>query len=203
MKNQKLEKYGFDSFFKDQFVIENKDEFAARIVSQQGDVYTLLTDKSLIQSKIMGKFRYQTKLVKDFPVVGDFVIAKRMDGNGYSEILKVMNRKNVFSRKMPISGGRKMFQGIIDGGITEEQIMAVNIDYVMILCSLESEINVSRLERYMLLAKRSKLVIVVVLTKLDLRQNYEEQLNLVKKVVSEVKIICISTVTGENMELLS
>lgn len=206
MNRKELKKYGFDHHFFTQYKKNKSDdtqEFPARVIARMGDVYTLQTENGIVLSKTMGKFIYNVEKHKDFPVVGDFVIAKRLEGAKQNEITKVLDRKNVFSRKMPISGGRKLHKGMIDGGVTEEQVLAANIDYLLILCGLDNNFNVSRLERYLILAKRSNLQTIIVLTKLDLCPDYLAYVEQVKEVAEDIEIIGVSSVTGEGLDALS
>lgn len=206
MNIEKLRKYGFDDYFNNVYITNiNKDgstSFPARIIAQMGEIYTLLTEKGIFEAKVMGKFIYNAKENKDYPVVGDFVIAKDIDSSMMKEIIKVLDRKNTFSRKMPISGGRKLHNGAIGGGTTEEQVMAANIDYAFILCSLDNNFNISRLERYLLLAKKSKLHIIILLTKLDVCKDYSAYVDKVKEAVNDVEIIGVSSITKQGIDLL-
>lgn len=207
MDIKKLRKYGFDNYFNNEYITnrnkKDSSEFPARVIAQLGEIYTLLTEKGIFEAKVMGKFIYNARENKDYPVVGDFVITKDIDSSMMKEIIKVLDRKNTFSRKMPISGGRKLHNGAIDGGTTEEQVMAANIDYAFILCSLDNNFNISRLERYLLLAKKSKLHIIIILTKLDVCNDYPTYVNKVKEVVNDVEIIGVSSITNQGIDLLS
>jgi len=203
MENNNLNKYGFDNHFIEQYENNNTLGFPARVITGMGEAYILLTENGIVRSKVMGKFIYNVDENKDFPVVGDFVIGKRIEGSDQNEIVKVLERKNAFSRKMPISGGRKLHKGLIDGGVTQEQVLAANIDSVFILCGLDNNFNVSRLERYLILAKRSKLQTIILLTKLDLCTDYLTYVEKVKEVARDSEIIGVSSVTGEGIEYLA
>lgn len=178
-------------------------ENIARIISCKGAIYGLLTPYGKQKAKLTGKFIHNIQAPKDYPVVGDYVEFCKVQNNDYLSINKVLKRKNKFSRKMPISGGRKLYKGVIDGGITEEQVMAANINYVLILVALDQNFNIARLERYILLAKSSDLQPVIVLTKRDLCQNYQSYINKVNAIDKELAVYAVSSITGAGVNNLN
>lgn len=177
--------------------------FSARVISQQKDLYTILSEHGEFTGTVTGKFRYSTKQIKDYPVVGDFVIAEQIESNNNDvRIHSIVSRKNVFSRKMPISGGRKLKNGHIDGGITEEQIVASNIDTVFILCGLDKNFNIARIERYLTLVQHQKLQAIILLNKIDVCDNPEAYLSKVQEVVNDTPILLISASANIGLEQL-
>ena len=199
-----LNKYGFDGHFISEYQnYENERAvYPARVTAQMGKVYTLLGEAGTVNAIVMGKYIHNTKGTKDFPVVGDFVVARNIPGTDQAEIIQLLNRKTEFSRKMPISGGRKLHKGVIDGGVTEEQVLASNVDQVMILCGVDSNFNVARLERYLLLAKRAGIPALIVLTKIDLNPAYELMMEKALEISAVEQILSISAITGEGLEQL-
>jgi len=67
----------------------------------------------------------------------------------------LLPRKSVFSRK-------------VAGQITEEQVVAANIDTVFIVTGLDLNFNLRRIERYLSIAWESGAMPVVLLNKADL-----------------------------------
>ena len=109
---------------------------------------------------------------EEFPTTGDFVLIRYIS-NGDSQIIKTLPRKTFFSRLDPTPG-------------RGEQAVAANFDYVFIMQSLNHDFNAKRLERYMTLAWQSGATPIIVLTKADLVENYEEYVN---KYVSEGYVV--------------
>ena len=64
---------------------------------------------------------------KDYPGVGDWVATKMINDTEII-IYAILPRQSYFARKLAISGGRKMKNGILVGGNIEEQIIGSNID---------------------------------------------------------------------------
>ena len=91
---------------------------------------------------------------RDFPAVGDWVAVEKMPGEERGIIHSILPRTSLFSRKA--------------AGLTiSEQIIAVNIDIVFLVMSMNKDFNARRLERYLVAAYDSGANPVVVLTKKD------------------------------------
>lgn len=88
--------------------------------------------------------------------VGDWVLLK--DGS----VNRLLERKSVFSRK---AAGHK----------TEEQLLAANVDTAFIVCALNHDFNLSRIERYLATTYDAGAEPVVVLTKKDLCANADDR----------------------------
>src|ERR1019366_7050568 len=62
---------------------------------------------------------------------------------------------------------RKMFSRRAAGDREQEQVMAANIDLALIVCGLDGDFNVRRIERYLTLAHASGVDAAIVLNKSD------------------------------------
>ena len=80
---------------------------------------------------------------------------KLAPGEASGTIETVLPRRSWFSRK-------------VAGELTEEQVVAANIDTVFVVMGLDGDYNPRRLERYLLLAHESGAAPVVLLSKADL-----------------------------------
>ncbi|QNO14668.1 ribosome small subunit-dependent GTPase A [Alkalicella caledoniensis] len=203
MTNNQLQKIGWNEFFKDNMAVKLENTFPARVIAQKGDVYTLLSEQGEHNAKVTGKFRFNTKQVKDFPVVGDFVIVGKAKGSDNIQIHELLDRKNSFSRKMPISGGRKLKDNMIDGGVTEEQVIAANLDVIFVICGLDGNFSIPRLERYLALIRHQNLNVAILLNKLDLCENMEEKINEVSKIAGNAPVLAVSALTKQGIGQLS
>lgn len=95
--------------------------------------------------------------------VGDWVV---LDQN--QQFVRLLERRSLFSRK---AAGDKV----------AEQLIAANVDTVFIVCSLNDDFNLSRIERYLALAHEAMVEPVIVLTKKDLCDNLDEITSQVQK----------------------
>jgi ribosome biogenesis GTPase len=129
-------------------------------------------DKSIICS-LRGKFKKEYELKKnklyftDFAAVGDNVeIEINKDGSGV--INTIYERKNHISRKAP------KIRGASYRGERLEQVIAANIDKVIIITSIhEPEFNNRTLDRFLVIAESSKLNVTIVINKTDLDEKGE------------------------------
>ncbi|MHC0038795.1 ribosome small subunit-dependent GTPase A [Pseudoneobacillus sp. C159] len=194
---------GWNSFFESHFNSYLEKGFcAARVIRKNNEIYTISDGEQCMQAKITGKFRYATNLSNEYPAVGDWVVFKHNENHPFGSIQAVLPRKSYFSRKLSISGGRKLKKGIIDGGLTEEQVIASNIDFVFIVTGLDANFDIRRIERYITLTYNSGAVPIIILNKLDLCNSLEEKVEQVKQVAVHVPILTISAEKHINMSSL-
>jgi ribosome biogenesis GTPase len=113
------------------------------------------------------------------PVAGDW--AEILD----ERVVRVMQRRSELRRPHPY--GR------------EPQVMAANIDVVMIVVALNAELNRRVLESFSIMAHESGARPVVVATKVDDSQDVEQFRALVHELVPGVEMIVTSSLTGEGM----
>lgn len=151
------------------------------MVSQYKDLYRIVTEYSEGLGEVSGKFRYEASNLFEYPAVGDFVMVDRMDmQSGNAIIHKVLTRKSAFERTAV--------------GLTNQiQVVAANIDIVFICMSLNSNYNLSRLERYLSVVWNSGATPVVVLTKSDLCNDLTSTLSEISSVAIGVDIIATSS----------
>lgn len=101
----------------------------------------------------------------DFIAVGDNVeFEVNKDGTGV--ITKILERKNHLSRKLP------KVRGASYRGERLEQVVAANIDKVIIVTSVHfPDFNNRVLDRFLVAAESSHLNVIIVLNKIDLDEN--------------------------------
>ncbi|HHH5711526.1 TPA: ribosome small subunit-dependent GTPase A [Listeria monocytogenes] len=140
-----LEQYGFTNFFKEQKIAANSSY--GRVTAVFRDYYRVITEnEEFLASLKRGNF-YELSSTS-LPAVGDFV-----EVSSDAQILSVLERKTVFSRMNKDS---------------EEQLIAANFDYALIVMSLNHDFNLNRLERYLTVAWDSGATPIIILTKADL-----------------------------------
>ena len=128
-----MENLGLAETFKQESSVY-KDLFIGRISSQYKDLYKVMTEKGELLAEISGKFRFDVRVLSDYPAVGDFVMLDRLDStNGNAIIHHVLTRKSIFERKAA-------------GTSNDVQIVATNIDTVFICMSLNHDFNLLRFE---------------------------------------------------------
>lgn len=199
-----LQSLGWDDFFRTQYQeCENEEFIPARVIAQQKGQYQVHTTNGERTAQLAGSFSYHNTLQKQYPAVGDWVLVRLVENFEGVIIQDVLERKNYFSRKLPISGGRKLKNGIIDGGLTEEQVIATNIDTVFIITGLDDNFNLRRIERYLTLVYNSGVTPVIILNKLDICDKVSEFVQKVEDIAFKVSVYPISVTEEKGLEIFN
>ncbi|PAV30572.1 ribosome small subunit-dependent GTPase A [Virgibacillus profundi] len=181
-----IEEFGWDDS------IQTIDkENAARVITVQKNNYRIADGNKEYLAHLSGRFLNQAMSSLDFPAVGDWVEVQKLVDEDKAVIKQVLPRKSQFVRQ---AAGMK----------TEAQIVAANMDTVFIVNSLNHDLNVRRIERYVLATYESGAVPVVVLTKKDECSSEEvaAAVSQVEEVAIGVTIVPVSNVTGDGFEAL-
>ena len=183
-----------------------------RVVSAHGDYYHLVcneqpTGEILARKKKSAFMRMKTvapvnmkgkKISEERaelppqPLTGDFV-RFRYNAQGESMITEVLPRFSHFERKDPTAK-------------RTSQTLAVNFDTLFVMMSLNENFSTARIRRYLDLAQdMGAAEVVVVVTKVDLRQDGDEEFfdELREEVGDAARILEISSLTGEGMDLVN
>jgi ribosome biogenesis GTPase len=107
-----------------------------------------------IEAVRSGRISHRATSRGELPAVGDWVVVRKRPDEDRGAIIAVLPRRSWFSRRMA-------------GQVTDEQVVAANVDVVFIVMALDADFSLRRLERYLLLARESGASPVVVLTKPD------------------------------------
>jgi len=82
------------------------------------------------------------------------------------------------------------------------QVVAANVDVALLTASLNADLSLRRIERYLATAWESKADPVIVLTKADLCDDVDGLIAKVETIAFGVPVHAISAVTGEGLEAL-
>ena len=200
-----LEKLGWNTYFQNNFepyLDLDSQLLAARVITQHKGNYIVRSEIGDLNCKLSGKFMYNADIKKDYPAVGDWVVIKTIN-NIEAIITAILPRKNYFARKLAISGGRKMKDGIMIGGNIEEQIIGSNIDIAFIVSGLDDNFNIGRIERYITLVLSSGATPVILLNKCDLCNNIPDYIEKINTVVKKIDVHFISVINNINMNIFN
>jgi ribosome biogenesis GTPase len=156
-----------------------------RVSLEHNHVYRVLTAAGEVLAEAAGKLKHEAEGRNALPAVGDWV-ALRPDPSGGRALLRtILPRTSWFSRK---AAGRE----------TEEQIVAANIDTVLLVFGMDIHVKPRALERYLVVTRRSGAAPVVVLNKVDLLEGeeIEEVLADAREVSGGAPVHLVSTRTG-------
>jgi ribosome biogenesis GTPase / thiamine phosphate phosphatase len=168
-----IEALGFEKWFQDNVNPVDFENFdIARVMAVHRDSYTINNGENDVFAELIGKMVFGAVSPIDYPAVGDWVFATFYDENTFSIIHNVLPRKSLLKRKTP---GKKV----------DFQLIAANIDVAFIVQSLDTNFNLRRLERYLVMVKDSNIKPIVLLSKSDL---FDTE-NIVKRVKEIDKIM--------------
>lgn len=133
----------------------------ARVVAQhRWGQFRIRTDGDEIPAHITGRLRHLAEGAADLPAVGDWVAVRLRAGEGRAIIHDVVPRRTVLVRKAA-------------DRVAEPQVVAANVDTVFVMTSLNRDFNLRRVERYLTAVWESGAQPAVVLTKRDLRADFD------------------------------
>jgi ribosome biogenesis GTPase / thiamine phosphate phosphatase len=159
-----------------------------RVALSQRDQYKLLTETEELSAEPSGALWFRAADAASMPVVGDWVAA-RVVGPAQALVEAVLPRRTCFSRR---AAGRR----------EERQALAANIDLVFLVCGLDGDFNVRRLERYLTLAVESGARPVVVLNKADLCDEVAGRMREAAEVSGGAPVVAVTTVGTPGVDAL-
>jgi ribosome biogenesis GTPase len=191
MKPTTLEALGFNDQFKEYRKAKQLDAFLlGRVSLEHRERYMVLTEQGEIEAELLGNLRFAAQSRRDFPAVGDWVALSAYDDHK-GLIHAVYPRSSLLERQTV-------------GKTGEKQIIATNIDYGLVLQSLNRDFSINRMERYLTICNNSNIQPIILLTKIDLVEADQVQASLekIRERVADVPILALSNATGEGLEAL-
>jgi len=177
-----IEKLGFDKWFQDKIEKSKLDNFKiVRVISVNKNSFVVSDGSKDIYAELTGKFLFNSDSPLDLPTVGDWVYSQLFDDDTLAIIHEIFPRKSLLKRK---TSGKKI----------DYQLIAANIDYAIIMQSLDSNFNLSRLERYLVMINESNITPIVFLSKSDLMNTneIENKKNEILNLIPHIKIVSFS-----------
>ncbi len=161
----------------------NEQAIPARVVGVRKNSFRISNGKNEWLATVAGRLQHNAECL--YPVTGDWVLATD------TVIVTVLPRKNTLSRRAAGTRGKQ------DDLPQKEQVIAANLDTVFIVCGLDRDFNLRRIERYLTLVYNACLKPVIILTKADLHENPEHFLAEVEAVAFGVPTHLISALDDE------
>jgi ribosome biogenesis GTPase len=165
------------------------DHVPARVAVEFNHMYRVYVDGAEVEAVVSGRLKHHAESRGELPAVGDWVVARKRPEEDRASIVHVLPRRSRFSRK-------------VAGSVTDEQVVAANVDVVFLVMSLDHDFSPRRLERYILLARESGAAPVVLLTKPDLSDDVPARVAEVAVVAGGLPVHILNPRTGEGAETL-
>lgn len=159
----------------------------ARVVREEREMYQVVAECGELTAEVTGRLRFGAHSRADFPAVGDWVAITARPAEATATIVAVLPRRTCLSRK-------------IAGGMTDEQILAANVDTAFLVAGLDNDFNIRRIERYLAAVWESGAAPVVLLNKADLCADVESVVEDARLGAPGVAVLAVSAMTGQGLE---
>ena len=181
-----LSRMGWNSYFQAQLQGCCSDDFLpARVVGVSKNSFRISNGEEEWRAVLAGRLMHPPH--GRYPVTGDWVLAAD------SVIVKVLNRTNALCR------GASGTHGKPDALPKREQVIAANLDTVFVVCGLDRDFNLRRIERYLTLVYNCGLNPVILLTKADLHRDPMPFVSELETVAFGVSIHVVSGLDGKGL----
>jgi ribosome biogenesis GTPase / thiamine phosphate phosphatase len=156
MKELALDSLGWDSWFEVQDKnLGDGSKFVARVTTVDRDQLLLVAEIGSFRAKLSGKYMYESGSSSERPCVGDWVCVEKPEFDQFGVVHNVFKRRTCLRRKAA-------------GDSVDYQMIAANVDFVIIVQSCHYDFNLKRLERYLVMVKDGGATPFILLTKTDL-----------------------------------
>jgi len=189
-----LETFGWTDFFAKAFdEVDKGDWVAGRLIRETKINFSALLDEGEeVDCVVGGKVWHDATCDADLPAVGDWVAIELGGGDNDEHIIRArLPRRTCFSRKAP-------------GKSSQEQVIAANVDIVVVVTDAGSDFNLRRMERYFALVARSGAQPVVLVNKADLFEEAENKKAAanIQELQPEAEVWITSATKHEGLEVL-
>jgi ribosome biogenesis GTPase len=161
----------------------------ARVIRSDRGSSLIATPAGVVRAKASARLLKSARGAADLPAVGDWVAALARKDLDAAQIEVVLERASAITRGDP-------------GKAVDVQVLAANVDTVMVVHPIAGPPNLRRIERELSLAWGSGVVPVVVLTKADLSADPEAARASVEAVAPGADVLAVNALGGEGVRPL-
>ena len=177
--------YGLEVYKKKMNLATNDICDVGRIIENHSFSFTVFfNNRQYNNVKMSGKCANKLALIKRNVAIGDFVKLSLEQDNLI--ILDVLPEYTKISKK-------------VSSNKTREQLLATNVDVVLITIACDQKFSLGLLERYLLAFSKSEFNIYLLLTKSDLKERYSFISEIITSTYPQLKILPVS-IFDENLD---
>lgn len=183
-----LARLGWNEWFEEKKKCGSADTIA-RVAAVDRDLLLLMDQTGTFRAKLAGSFLYRHHLSQELPCVGDWVCVEKEPSDDFGLIHSLLERRTALRRKSA-------------GDSVAYQMIAANVDYVIIVQSCHYDFNLKRLERYLVMVKDGGAEPCVLLTKTDLVDpaDLSSQMAEIRATGITAPVLTLSNVTREGID---
>jgi len=187
-QNFELNELGWSDWFEQRVECKPTDTIA-RVAAVDRDQLLLMDQTSPFRAKLAGNYLHRHPLPQDLPCVGDWVCLEKPSGHDLGVVHTVLERRTSLRRKSA-------------GKVIAYQMIAANVDYVVIVQSCHFDFNLKRLERFLVMVMDGGAEPYVLLTKIDLVDPavLATQLEEIRSAGITAPIVTLSNVTRDGLD---
>lgn len=156
-----------------------------RVQAQHRGGYEILTIDGSLPAIVEGKTMRGWEGAS-LPIVGDWVLVERLSAGG-AVIRAILPRRSKLARRAA-------------GGGIEEQAIVANVDFALVLTSVEGDFNPRRIERYVMMAREGGVTPILALSKVDLCTNLQPLITEAQEAAPEVQVLLLSVLQEASIE---
>jgi len=186
-----LEDFGWDDGWRVSWEgIADAGMVPARVIAVHRDAFVVWTAEGERTAELSGRLRHRAGDEAERPAVGDWVGVRLSPGDGASLLQEVLPRRTHLARKVP-------------GPLTAVQVVAANVDVVVIVAGLDGDYNPRRLERALVLAWDGGAQPVIVLNKSDLAEDVAADVADAVTVAGDAPVHPVSALDAAMLDVLA
>ncbi|MGI9283583.1 MAG: ribosome small subunit-dependent GTPase A [Endozoicomonas sp.] len=171
-----LSQLGWRPFFQQQLTLEEwESSQPARVMAVHRSSLDVAIDEQTITLPVTSSMPSLA--------VGDWLL---IENNSFHRLLE---QQSLFSRK---AAGSKV----------SEQLIAANLDTAFIVCSMNQDFNLNRIERYLALVAEAEVEPVIVLTKQDLCPDPEHYMDQIRNLDNALQVLGVNALDSESLSPL-
>ncbi|NTU52138.1 MAG: ribosome small subunit-dependent GTPase A [Chlorobiaceae bacterium] len=190
IRQTKLAELGWNEWFEERATCRETGSIA-RVAAVDRQHLLLVDMTGTFRAKLAGSYLHRHPEPEELLCVGDWVCFHRPPGSDFGVIDSLIERRTSLQRKRP-------------GHVTGYQMIAANVDTVIIVQSCHFDFNLKRLERYLVMVAKGGAEPCILLTKTDLVEPalMEEQMESIRAAGIKAPILTLSNVTAEGVKEL-
>ena len=189
-QHSELNSWGWNSWFEEHCHCK-PSETVARVAAVDRHQLLLIDQHRYFRAKLPGSFMYQHQQSHEYPCVGDWVCVEKQPEGTFGVVSSVFPRKTSLRRKSA-------------GDSADYQMIAANLDYVVIVQSCHFDFNLNRLQRYLVMVQDGGAEPCILLTKTDLvdTATRDALIEAIRSAGIAAPILTMSNLTGSGLNEL-
>ncbi|MDI1303171.1 MAG: ribosome small subunit-dependent GTPase A [bacterium] len=186
-----LESLGWNEWFALQSCHCGASDVMARVAAVDRDQLLLVGEAGSFRARLSGKYLHESGSALQRPCVGDWVCVEKSAHDLFGMVHAMLDRKTCLRRRAP-------------GDSAEYQMIAANVDVVIVVQSCHYDFNLKRLERYLVMVKDGGAMPLILLTKTDLvaPDVLAAQLDEIRRAGITEPVLALSNVSKEGVDSL-